>query len=80
MADSTHYNYHYSRCGATQRLCVRYRTNNTISRINLFAKLGRGLRDQADFKQEEEQIHGKKMGNEASADNYQHFIQHGFAC
>lgn len=60
MADSTHYNYHYSCCGATQRLCVRYHTNNAILTINLFAKLGRGLRDKADFKQEEEQRHGKR--------------------
>lgn len=60
MADSTHYNYHYSCCGATQRLCVRYHTNNTISTINLFAELGRGLRDQADFRQEEEQRPGKR--------------------
>lgn len=37
MADLTHYNYHYSCCGATQRLCVRCHTNNTNSTINLFA-------------------------------------------
>lgn len=60
MADSSHYNYHYSCCGATQRLCVGYHTNNTISTINLFAGLGRGLRDRADFGQEEEQRHGER--------------------
>lgn len=80
MADSTHYNYHYSCCDATQRLCVRHHTNNTLSTINLFAKLCKDLRDQADFKQEEEQMHGKKMGNEASVDNYQDLSQYGFAC
>lgn len=79
MADSTHYNYHYSCCGATQRLCVRHRANNILSTINLFAKLREDLRDQTDFKQEEEQMHDKKMGNEASVDNNQHVSQYGFA-
>lgn len=80
MADSTHYNYHYSCCGATQRLCVRHHTNNTLSTINLFAKLCKALRDQADFKQEEERMNGKKMGNEAPVDNYQRISPYGFAC
>ena len=51
-----------------------------LSTINLFAKLCKDLRDQADFKQEEEHMHGKKMGNDASEDNYQHISQYGFTC
>jgi len=39
-----------------------------------------GFKRPGDFKQEEEQMRGKKMGNEASVDNYQHVSPYGFAC